>query len=122
MLGISSSSSSRKLCKKLEIYLYQAHIFSSMSFVVDNMHYFQTKSSVHDINTRYKNQLHIPSVRLIVIEECTTYSAIKIFNKLPRRISGLNMFVKSALRKYLRTHLFSLKNFYQMISACLFLE
>jgi hypothetical protein len=90
-----------------------------MLIVVDNMHYFQTKSSVHEVNTRYKTQLHIPSVRLTAIED----SAIKIFNKLPPRISGLNMFVKSALRKYLLTHLFFLsKNFYQMISACLFLE
>jgi len=53
-----------------------------MSLVVDNMHYFQTKFSVHKINTRYKNQLHIPSVRLTATEECTTYSVIKTVNKL----------------------------------------
>ena len=67
-----------------------------MSFVVGNMHYFQINSSVHEINTRYKN---VPSFRLTAIEECTTYSAVKIFNKLPPRISGLYMFVKLALRK-----------------------
>jgi hypothetical protein len=92
-------------------YLYQAHIFSLMLFSVDNMHYFQTRSSVHEINTVYKNQLHIPSIRLTAIEECPTYSAIKIFNKLPPRISGLNLFVKSALRKYLLTHHFFIEEF-----------
>ena len=79
-----------------------------MSFIVGNVHYFQTNSSVHEINTRYKNQLHAPSVRITAIEECTNYSAIKIFNKLPPRIWGLHMFVKLALRKYYLTHLFFL--------------
>jgi hypothetical protein len=77
-----------------------------MSFLFGNMHYFQTNSSIHEINTRYKNQLHVPSVRLTAIEERTTYSAIKIFNKLPPRISVLHTFVKLALRKYNITHLF----------------
>ena len=63
---------------------YGAQIF------VDNMHYFQTNSSVREINTRYKNQLHIPSVRLSAVRRGTAYSAIKILNKLPPRMSGLN--------------------------------
>jgi len=52
------------------------------------MHYFQTNSSFHENNTKYKNQLHIPSVRLNAFEEFTTYYAIKIFNNLGPRISG----------------------------------
>jgi hypothetical protein len=80
-----------------------------MLFLVYNMHYFQTNSSVHDINIRYKNQLHIPSARLSAIRRSITYSAIKIFNKLPLSISRLKndmLVFKSALRNYLLTHVF----------------
>jgi hypothetical protein len=90
MLGISAQSSWRKWLKKLEILpIPSLYIYSLMLFLVDNLHYFQTNSSVHDINARYKNQLHIPSVRLSAIQRGITYSAIKIFNKLPPSISSL---------------------------------
>jgi hypothetical protein len=62
MLGISSRSSSRKWFRKLEISpIPSLCIYSLMLFIVYNMHYFQTSSSIHEINTRCKNQLHIPS-------------------------------------------------------------
>jgi hypothetical protein len=90
MLGISARSSCKKCFKKLEILpIPSLYIYSLMLFLVDNLHYFQTNSSVHDINTKYKNQLHIPSVRLSAIQRGITYSAIKIFNKLPPSISRL---------------------------------
>jgi hypothetical protein len=60
-----------------------------MLFVVDNFYYFQTTSFVHGINTRYNNNLHLPSCRLSTIQRGTTFSAFKIFNKLQTRISGL---------------------------------
>jgi len=66
-----------------------------MLFVVDNLHYFQANSSVQEINTRYKNHLHIPSVRPVAIQRSTTYSAVKIFNKLPLEFQDLKM-----IRKY----------------------
>ena len=46
-----------------------------MLFVVNNLHYFQTNSSIHKMNTRYENNLHIPSVRLAAIQRGSTYSA-----------------------------------------------
>ena len=49
------------------LHLPSLYIYSLVLFVVDNMHYFQINSTVHEINTRYKNQLHIPSVRLYAI-------------------------------------------------------
>jgi hypothetical protein len=80
-----------------------------MLCVVNNLHYFQTNSFLHETNTRYENNLHIPSVRLAAKPRGSTYSAIKIFNKLPPGISGLKndktMF-KSALREYHLTHVF----------------
>ena len=52
------------------------YIYSLMFFVVENLHYFQTNSPVHEIDTRYKNNLNIPSCRLAAIQTVTTYSAI----------------------------------------------
>jgi len=51
-------------------------------------------------NTR---NIYIPSIRLAFIQRSTTSSHIKIFNKLPPRISGLknDTILKSALRKEL---------------------
>jgi hypothetical protein len=110
MLGISARTSCRKWFKKLEILpIPSLYIYSLMMFLVDNLHYFQTNSSVYDINTRYKNQLHIPSVRLSAIQRYITYSAIKIFNKLPPSISRLKkgkLVFKSAIRNYLLKHVF----------------
>jgi hypothetical protein len=91
MLRLSSWSSYRKLFKKLETLpiqsLYILH--SLMLLFVDNMHYLQTNSSVHDISTRYEIQLHIPLVRLSVIQRSIAYFAITVFNKLPPSISRL---------------------------------
>jgi len=81
-----------------------------MLFAVDNLHHFQTNSSVRKINTRYKNHLHIPSITLATIQRGTTYSSVKIFNKLPPSISGLKndkTIFKSALRN-IYLHMFSI--------------
>ena len=80
-----------------------------MLSVFDNVLYLQTNSSINKINTRYKNQLHIPAVRLSAIQWGTTYSAVTILNVLPPRISGLKtarIIFKSAIRKCLLTPVF----------------
>ena len=80
-----------------------------MLFTVDNMHYLQTNSSVHEINTGYKNQLHVPSFRFSAIQKGITYSAVMMLNILPTTISVLKngkIVLKSALRKYLLTPVF----------------
>jgi hypothetical protein len=107
MLGISSRSSCRKWFKKLEILsLSRLYIYSLIFFVVDNVHCLQTDSSVHEINSRYKNDLPTPSVRLAAVLRSSTCSAVKIFSKLPPRILELKndkTIFTFALRKYLLT-------------------
>jgi hypothetical protein len=79
-----------------------------MLFVVDSCHRFQTNFSVHEINTRHNNHLHIPSVTPAAIQRGTAY-CIKIFKKLPPEISVLKndkTVFKSALRKYLLPQFF----------------
>jgi hypothetical protein len=107
MLGISSRHCCGKWFKEFELLpIPSLYIYSLMLFVVDNMHDFQSNSTIHGINSRYKNQLHIHSVRLSAIQRGTAYSAIKIFDTLPHRNSRLKndkIVFKSALRKYLLT-------------------
>ena len=107
MLGISSRSSCRKWFKKLEILpILSLSIHSLMLFVVDNKHYFQTDSSVHEINSRYQNHLPSPSVRLAAVRRSSTCSAVRIFNKLPHGILELKndkIIFMFASKKYLLT-------------------
>jgi hypothetical protein len=80
-----------------------------MMFVVNNPNTFQTNSTLNCINTRYKNQLHSPTVNLPSIQKGVTYSAVRIYNSLPSDISRLQndkSKFKLALRKYHITHTF----------------
>jgi hypothetical protein len=103
--------------KKLEILpIPSLYIYSLMLFILDNLHYFQIISSVHKIITKYKNHLHIPSIRLASTQRGTTSSHIKLFNKLPPRISGPKndmTILKSALKQ-------KLDKFYIYIYICVF--
>jgi hypothetical protein len=131
---INSSVNSREMCVCVCVCVCVC-IYSLMLFVVDNTHYFLTHPPIHKINIRYKNQLHVPSIRLSTVQTANAYSAIKIFNKLPLRISGLKnntIIFKFALRKYLlehvfysiqeflstNEHLFTLRKAYFLISSC----
>ena len=72
---------------KLNIFpVPQLHIFSLIMFVFNNLDNFKTNFSLHDFNTRSKNQLHFPSVKLTSVEKGVTYYAIEIINHLPSNI------------------------------------
>ena len=59
-----------------------------MLFAVNNLNIYHTNSSVHGMNTRQQNKLHIglPSVSLSSIQRGVYYSSVKIFNQLPQNI------------------------------------
>jgi hypothetical protein len=58
MLGIRQGVTAGNGFKKVEILpVPNLYIYSLMLFVVVNLHYFQTNSLVHEITTRYNNQL-----------------------------------------------------------------
>ena len=75
-----------------------------MLFAVKYLNIYQTNSSVHGVNTRQQNKLHIPSVRLPSIQRVVYYSSVKIFNQLPQNIfkycNNIHTF-KILLRDYL---------------------
>jgi hypothetical protein len=65
---------------------------------------YQTNSSIHMINTRYKNQLHRPVANLSCFQKGAFYSELKIFNSLPLAIlecQNNKLHFRVPLRKYL---------------------
>jgi hypothetical protein len=85
-------------------------------FVVYNRGYFATNSVYHTINTRQKNDLHLPQVSLTMYQKGVFYSGIKVFNALPTTIKGISSNPKKfkvTLKHYLLTHsLYSMDEFY----------
>jgi len=75
-----------------------------MLFDVKKLNIYQTNSSVHGVNRRQQNKLHIPSVRLTSIQRGVCSSSVKIFNQLPQNIfkycNNTHTF-KTLLREYL---------------------
>ena len=77
--------------------------------VFNNPNKFQSNFSIHDINMRHKNQLHIPLVKLSSIRIGVTYSSIKIFNVLLPSVLKFQKdksIFKSSLRKCFVMHTF----------------
>jgi hypothetical protein len=72
---------SRSACRELDIlaapYLC---IYGLMLLAVKNLNICQTNSSVHGMNRRQQNKLHIPSVRLLTKQKAIYCSSVKIFN------------------------------------------
>ena len=75
-----------------------------MLFAVKNLDIYPTNFSVHGMNTRQKNKLHVPLVRLSSIQRDVCYSSVRIFNQLPQNIfkycNNIHTF-KTLLRDYL---------------------
>jgi len=107
MLGLGYRSSCRAWFKQLDILTApRLYIYSVVLFVICNSSYFKTNFSVHSIHTRQKNHLHKPLVKFTSILRGITYSAIKVFNKLPLDVTQIQldkMEFKNALKEYLLT-------------------
>ena len=87
MLRMGPRSSYREGFKKLDILRVPClYIYALTLFAVKNLNIYQTNFSVHGVNTRQQNKLHIPFVRLSSIQRGVYYSSVKIFNQLPQNI------------------------------------
>jgi len=61
MLRLGPRSSCREGFKKLDILTVPClYIYALMLFAVKNLNIYQTSTSVHSMNTRQQNKLHIP--------------------------------------------------------------
>jgi len=101
--------SCRGLSEKLDIlpvplqYIFLSHV------ICNNQNNFYMGLDVHRLNTRNKNQLHIPTTHLSTFQKGVTYSGIRIFNRLPSNIQHLRnegVCFKNKLRKYPVINLF----------------
>jgi hypothetical protein len=92
-----------------------------MMFVIGNPDIYQTNSTLHCINTRQKNKLHVPSVKYYSIQIGVLYSSIKIFNNLPSNIAELQnnkTRFQFVLRKYLAMNAFYWVDEFMSTSHC----
>jgi len=87
LLRLGPRSSCKEGFKKLEILTVPClYIYAMVIFAVKSLNIYQTNISVHGVNTRQQNKLHIPSVRLFLIQRVVCYSSVKIFNQLPQNV------------------------------------
>ena len=116
----SKHDSCWQLFKQLQILtLPSQYIFSLLVFVAKHRDLFLSNSDIHNINTRYNDNLHLPTTNLTLVQKGVLYSGSKIYNNLPPHIEGLKYF-KSKLKGFLIEHtLYSLEEFYQVTSKWL---
>ena len=87
MEGCGNRVSCRNLFKKLEILtLMSQYILSLLMFVVQMKKYFLTDNESHNMDTRQRNDLHLPQANLTIYQRGAQYLGIKIFNNLPLEI------------------------------------
>jgi hypothetical protein len=67
------------------------YTLSSMTFLAHNLEYFTFNSSVHNIDTRKRLQLHRPIANSTSFQRSVYYASINIFNTLPVHIANLVM-------------------------------
>jgi len=110
MEGCGNRVSCRNLFKKLEILtLMSQYILSLLMFVVQNKKYFLTNNESHNIDTRQRNDLHLPQANLTIYQRGAQYLGIKIFNNLPLEIKIVadnQKKFKRELKKFLCNHTF----------------
>ena len=116
-----SHVSRRKLFKQLRILsLPSQYIFSLLVFVNKNRGLFQSNSEIHDLNTRFSYNLHLPSTNLTLVQKGVLYSGSKIYNHLSSNIEVLSNDIKcfkSTQQSYFTEHTFyCLDAFYQSAS------
>jgi hypothetical protein len=114
--------SCRDLFKQLQILTLPSqytYIFL-LVFVVKNRDLFSLNSEIHNLNTRYKHDLHLPSTNLTLVQRGLLYSGSRFFNCLPLHIehfSGDLRRFKRKLKNFLTEHtIYSPDEFYYLTS------
>jgi len=110
MEGCGNRVSRRNLLKKLQILLLTSqYMLSLLMFVVQNKKVFSPNIKNHKIDTRQRNNLHLPQAKLNIYQKGAYYSGIKIFNNLPleiKNVTGDQKKFKIALKKFLYAYSF----------------
>jgi len=86
-----SCDSCCQLFKQLQILsLPSQYIFLLLVFVNKNRGLFQSNSVIHDLNTCFNHNVHLPSTNLTLVQKGVLYSGSKIYNHLPSNIKVLS--------------------------------
>ena len=80
--------SCRNLYKQLQILTLPS--FSLLVFVVRQRNLFVANSEIHNINTCFNQNLHLPTTKLTLVQKGVFYSGSKIYNLLPSYINSVN--------------------------------
>jgi len=73
-------------------------------FIVKHKNIFTFNIELHKINTRQKQDLHVPSVNLTKVQKGVYYSGITLFNSLPfgiKKVTHNTNKFKHVLKKFL---------------------
>jgi len=117
MIRIISNLGVRDSChcvfKELGILpLNSQYLYSLLMFVAKNRDLFQENTSFHSVNTRYKNDLHLPSAHMKIFQKGVLFSGAKAFNHLPLKMKELSHDIK-CFKPALRTF-FQVNSFYSV--------
>ena len=121
MLRLGPRSSCTESFKILDVLTFPSlYIYALMLFAVKNLNIYKTNFSVHCVNTRQQNKLHIPLVRLSSIHRGFYYSSVKIFDQLPQNVlkfcNNIHNFNKTLLETtLLKMPFIPLRNFYLLV-------
>jgi len=86
-MNATNRDSCHQLFKNLKIPpLKSQYIFFLLLFVAKNRDLYDSNSEIHNINTRFSSDLHIPTANLITFQKVPFYFGIKVFNHLPTSI------------------------------------
>ncbi|PNF44137.1 hypothetical protein B7P43_G03190, partial [Cryptotermes secundus] len=119
MTGYSNRHSCRNLFRQLGILpLKSQYIYSVLLFVSKNSKLFTTNHDAHNLQTRQRSNLYLPTSTLTLYQKGVYFTGIKLFNNLPLEIKGMvgkyKQF-KISLRRYLITHCFyDLEEYYSV--------
>jgi hypothetical protein len=119
MTKSGSRDSCRQLFKQLEILpLQYKYILSILLFVIKNKQLYTTNQEIHNINTRFNINIHLPVCNLTLFQKGAYFSGMKLFNHLPLQIQRLPNEIKlfkSALKIILTLHSFySVEEYFEL--------
>jgi hypothetical protein len=90
MEGCGNRVSCSSLFKKFQILLLKSqYMLSSLMFVIQNNTLFFTNAENYNLDTRQRNNLHLPQANLTIYQKGACYLGIKIFNNLPLEIKNV---------------------------------
>jgi hypothetical protein len=115
-MNARNRDSCRQSFKNLKILpLKSQYVFSLLLFVAENRDLYESNSEIHNINTRFRSDLHTPTANLTNFQKGPFYFGIKVFNRIPtsnkQTFHDINQF-KSIFKNFLIINSFYLEEYF----------